>query len=241
VCGSLTPRGVQGNLELMPYRKVPIVEGEIYHVLNRSVARLPIFLNGRDYQRALETLYFYTFKELTLRFSHFNRLAEDQKKKFLKSLEQNGKRLIQVLAYCLMPNHIHFLIKEINEGGITAFTRNFQNSYAKYFNTKNDRNGSLFQSRFKAVRIETDEQLIHVGRYIHLNPLTAYVIKNPEELENYPWCSFSEYLGKQKLNIIADKKMLLSYFHSPNQFKKFTFDQMDYQRKLDRIKHLIAE
>lgn len=227
----------------MPYRKTPIVNGEIYHIFNRSVARLPIFLNLRDYQRAFETLYFYTFNNLSLRFSHYNRLPENQKRKFLGNLEQDRNRSVQFLAYCLMPNHLHFLIKEINDGGITTFIRNFQNSYAKYFNTKNNRNGALFQARFKAVRIESDEQLIHVARYIHLNPLTSYVIKNPEDLEDYPWCSFAEYLGKQKfnINIIADKSILLSYFPSIEHFKKFTFNQVDYQRKLDKIKHLIAE
>lgn len=224
----------------MPYRKVPIVVGEIYHVFNRSIARQPIFLRNKDYQRALETLYFYSFSKPNLRFSHYNRLPQLQKAEFLQNLKFKGKRRIQMYAYCLMPNHVHFLIKEIEERGIAVFMSNFQESFAKYFNIREDRTGSLFQSMFKAVRIESDEQLLHVSRYIHLNPITAYVIRDIAKLETYPWCSFGEYCGKQNQEII-DKKEILSYFPSIKHFKNFTSDQIDYQRKFAQIKHLILE
>lgn len=224
----------------MPYRKVPIVVGEIYHVFNRSVARQPIFLNNKAYQRALETLYFYSFSKQNLRFSHYNRLPQLQKAEFLQNLKLKAKRRIQMYAYCLMPNHVHFLIKEIEERGISTFMSNFQESFAKYFNIREDRTGSLFQSMFKAVRIESDEQFLHVSRYIHLNPLTSFVIKDIAELETYSWCSFGEYLREQDQGII-DKDKVLSYFSSIKHFKSFTLDQVDYQRKLAKIKHLILE
>ncbi len=139
-----------------------------------------------------------------------------------------------------MPNHVHFLIKEIRENGIAAFMSNFQNSYAKYFNLKNGRTGALFQAMFKAVLIETDEQLLHVVRYIHLNPLTSFILKNIEDLAKYPWSSFQEYLGKSKWNIV-DKDFILSFFPSLKHFIDFTKDQIDYQRELDKIKHLTFE
>lgn len=93
---------------------------------------------------------------------------------------------------------------------------------------------------FKAVRIETDEQLIHVGRYIHLNPLTAYVVRDFENLDKYKWSSYSTYMGKLKSEMI-DSSKILSYFSSIDKFIEFTKDQVTYQRELDQIKHLLLE
>lgn len=224
----------------MPYRKTILAEGEIYHIFNRSVARQPIFLTDTYYQRAHEVLSYYNNLNAPVRFSHFARLPISLKNEVLETLNKENQKLVQILAFCFMPNHVHFLIKEIREKGITTFMRIFQNSYAKYFNTKTERNGSLFQSMFKAVRILTDEQLLHVARYIHLNPVTSYILKNIEELKNYPWSSFPIYIGKQKSNIV-DTELVLSLFSSVEQFIKFTEDQVDYQRKLDKIKHLLLE
>lgn len=224
----------------MPYRRYPIVLGEIYHVFNRSIARQPIFLNQRDYQRALDVLYFYSFEKPGLRFSHYNRLSQEEKSKFLDNLKITKNKQIQLLAFCLMPNHIHLLVKGLQQRGIAIFMTNFQHSYAKYFNTKNKRTGSLFQSMFKAVRIETDEQLLHVVRYIHLNPLISYIVKDASNLEDYRWSSYPDYVGSRQLDFV-DPKMILRSFVSIDSFKKFTLDQVDYQRKLEEIKHLILE
>lgn len=222
----------------MPYRKIPIASGEIYHVFNRSVAKQPIFLYDRDYQRAIEVIKFYRHKDLPLRFSHYNRLPLEQKGQIGNLIEESPV-VIEILAFCLMPNHLHFLLKSLTEDGIIKFMSNLQNSYAKYFNIKHERTGTLFQPMFKAVRIESDEQLIHVCRYIHLNPVTAYLVKTIEDLENYPWSSYIYYLS-DSLSFIS-KELILSFFKNLKEFKKFTADQVDYQRRLNLIKHLSLE
>lgn len=224
----------------MPYRKTPLVSGEIYHIFNRSIARQPIFLTDSYYQRALETLSYYNNLTPPVRFSHFSRLPTSLKNEILENLNKDNQKLVQILAFCLMPNHVHFLIKEIRDKGITTFMRKFQNSYAKYFNTRTERSGSLFQSMFKAVRILTEEQLLHVTRYIHLNPVTAFVLKDTKELSNYPWTSYPIYIGRHSSNIISTNE-ILSFFSSKDKFIEFTNDQVDYQRKLDQIKHLLLE
>lgn len=223
----------------MSYRRTPIVTGEIYHTFNRSIARQPIFLNIRSYSRALALINFYSYIQPRLRFSHYNRLPLKGKADFLDDLKINGRKQIQLFAFCLMPNHVHFLIRQLEENGISRFMSNFQNSYAKYLNIKTDRTGGLFQSMFKAVRIESDEQLIHTCRYIHLNPLTSYVIKDIINLENYPWSSYSEYFKES--SDLVDTSLISEFFPSKKMFKKFTSDQVDYQRQLDKIKHLILE
>ncbi len=223
----------------MSYRRTPIVTGEIYHTFNRSIARQPIFLNVRSYSRALGLINFYSYVQPRLRFSHYNRLPLKEKANFLEDLKINGRKQIKLLAFCLMPNHVHFLMKELEKNGISRFMSNFQNSYAKYLNLKTDRTGSLFQSMFKAVRIESDEQLIHVCRYIHLNPLTSYVIKDTDDLERYQWSSYPEYF--KRTSDLIDIDLISEFFPSKKAFKRFTLDQVDYQRELDKVKHLSFE
>lgn len=224
----------------MPFRKIPIASGEIYHVFNRSVARQPIFLTINDYKRAIECIKFYIHDNLPLRFSHLNRLPIEQRDQIIKKIEDSPK-IVEIISFCLMSNHIHFLLKSLTENGIIKFMSNFQNSYAKYFNLKTDRNGTLFQPMFKAVRIEADEQLLHTSRYIHLNPLTAYLIKSMKDLEYYPWSSYPLYSNTNSSQNFITKEPILSFFKNISDFKKFTADQVDYQHKLDEIKHLIFE
>lgn len=223
----------------MPYRKVPLVAGEIYHVFNRSVAKQPIFLTDGDYNRALEVINFYRFGPLPLRFSHYKRLPTDQRKDFIEDLTKTGRQNIAILSFCLMPNHFHFLLKPLEDKATSIFMRKFQDSYSKYFNTRQKRTGSLFQAMFKAVRIETDDQLIHVSRYIHLNPASSHVVK-AESLSDYPWSSYKEFI-KEKNEFITETKLVLDYFKTRESYKKFVLDQADYQSKLDQIKHLALE
>ncbi len=224
----------------MPYRIVPIVRGEIYHIYNRSIAKLPIFLHSKDYQRGLELIDYYQLNKPPIRFSHYKRMAEDQRRNFILNLKKISEKRIEILAYCLMPNHVHFLFRQLTELGISDFMSNFQESYAKYFNFKEERSGALFQSMFKAVRIEDDDQLLHVVRYIHLNPVTAFIIKDFSNLENYSWCSYQEYINTYQ-HLVTNVKEILEYFTSVDEFIKFTSDQVEYQRQLDQIKHLILE
>lgn len=224
----------------MPYRKIFIATGEIYHVFNRSIAHQQIFPSQRDFQRILELIPFYRYKRPPLRFSHFIRLSQEQRITFINTLKNNQKKQIQILAFCIMPNHLHFLLKEVENHGIATFMRNLQNSYAKYFNTKNKRTGALFQSMFKAVRIETDEQLLHITRYIHLNPVTSYIIQQINTLSDYSWSSYRDYIGSRKSDIISTEQ-IRGFFPSLEKFKDFTINQVDYQRKLEQIKHLILE
>lgn len=221
----------------MSFRKSPVIKGEIYHVFNRSIAQQPIFLNFKDYQRALEVFKFYQFDKPSLRFSFYNRLTTAQKNDFLLGFSTQN-RIVEILCFCLMSNHVHFLLKNLTEDGITKFMGKFQNSYAKYFNIRQRRVGSLFQQNFKAVRIETEEQLIHVSRYIHLNPVTAYTIE-ATQLKDYRWSSYPEYLKRNSDFLSLD--LILSYFKNSVDYEKFVMDQAAYQRELDRIKHLIID
>lgn len=224
----------------MTYRREPIVPGEIYHIFNRSIAGEPIYSNARDYSRFLEVTDFYRFSSPQLRFSFFNRLPLVERNSFIQSLHERGLKLVSIYVFCLMPNHFHFLVKELIDQGIKKFISNLQNSYAKYFNIKKKREGSLFQEMFKSVRVETDEQFMHVARYIHLNPYSSYIVRSLPELENYNWSSLKDHLRTRSHGFV-DKDFLIQFYKSPAQLKAFTFDQADYQRELQGVKHLLFE
>lgn len=221
----------------MPRRRVIIATGETYHTFNRSVGKIPIFKTTKDYGRAIEVFSFYSYSKPPLRFSRYRLLPKDQRVAFLENLQINHPKIVELIAFCLMPNHFHFLIRETFPKGISTVMRNFQNSYAKYFNTKSERTGALFQSMFKAIRIETEEQLLHVCRYIHLNPITSYLVEGARGLDNYNWSSWVEYNRLDKHSLV-NASAVLSHFLTIEKFRSFTLDQADYQRTLEEIKHL---
>jgi putative transposase len=212
----------------MPVRKIPFVNGEYYHVLNRGVAQMAFFNEARNYKQFIKTMLYYQIENPKPRLSYFSPES---------NLLNADKKIVEIICYCLIPNHFHFLLKQLREKGVTEFISKLSNSYTKYFNIKNKRIGPLLQGEFKAIHIETNEQLIHLSRYIHLNPLVAYLIK---DLEEYHWSSYKEYIGLTKTNICS-KNIILEQFKSPQDYKQFVLDQEDYGKKLEMIKHQLMD
>lgn len=224
----------------MSRRITPIITNQIYHIFNRGIAGQPIFSSTYDYQRLLELISYYRFSSPDLRFSFYKRLPLAEKQTYLERMKQNKPLLIEIYAYCLMPNHYHLLVKELLENGIRKFIANMQNSYAKYFNTKRKRQGSLFTEMFKNVRVEDEEQFVHLARYIHLNPLTTYVISKKEELDTYPWSSFPGYFNNSPTEFL-ETNTLLSLYKANKDLETFTKDQIDYQRQIHNFTYLVLE
>ena len=144
-----------------------------------------------------------------------------------------------------MSNHFHILLKQLTENGISRFLSDLQNAYTRYFNIKQEKRGPLFSLQFKSVHIETDEQFVHVARYIHLNPYSSYVVKMIDDLFNYQWSSLREYLpnyNQLEIPIISQIKDIMSFYnYKPKEFIADLLDQSDYQRELEKIKHLILD
>ncbi len=211
----------------MPSRKVPFVNDEIYHIYNRGNEKRIIFDSSNYFKRFLKTLKYYQHEGPKPKLSRF----------FDSSFKLDPtKKIVEIIGYCLMPNHFHLLIKQIKDGGITEFVSKLSNSYTKYYNTKNNRVGSLFQGEFKSVHIDNYEQLIHVHRYIHLNPVVSYLAKKPED---YEWSSYSEFSeSKQDICLISE---ILALFASPEKYQEFVNDQIEYGQTLERLKHQLLE
>ena len=211
----------------MSARRTPLVTGEYYHIFNRGVAKMQIFNNFHDYNRFIKTMLYYAVEGPKPRLSIFAPTTTIL----------NDNKIVDIICYCLMPNHFHFLLKQKRDGGITEFISKLSNSYTKYFNVKNERVGPLLQGEFKSVHVDTDEQLIHLSRYIHLNPLVGYVTKN---LDDYRWSSYPEYTGEVDRKTCA-KEIVLDLFKSKEDYINFVLDQADYAKTLEAIKHQLLD
>lgn len=222
----------------MPRRYQILATQEIYHVFNRSIGKEQIFTHKRDLDRALELISYYRYPQ-QMRYSQFKLLSEDARHDYILRM-QKQQLLIEIYCFAFMPNHYHFLLKQTKEKGIVRFISNLQNSFAKYFNLKNRRDGGVFQCPFKAKRVETDEELLHISRYIHLNPVTSFLVSY-DQLINYSNTSYPVYHGDEISDDFVNTQGILSQFKKNEDYFSFVADQVDYQRKLGIIKHLIIE
>lgn len=220
----------------MPARFNPLVNSYYYHIFNRGVNKRPIFKKKYEYRRFLLLLKYYNYLDHPIKFSKFMTLVRDQRQEIWDRIS-NGKTNSDIISYCLMPNHFHLLLKQNSNSGISNLLANLQNSHARYFNIKNERVGPLFQGQFKAVRIDSEEQLLHVSRYVHLNPYSSGLVANTDKLMKYEWSSLPEYLNQANFPF-CKKDDILCNFKSEGSYKNFVLDNADYQKELDNIKHL---
>ena len=232
-------------------RKIPLVTGSIFHIYNRGVNKGPIFFSEEDCRNFLDIAVYY--KTNTAKLSDQRTIKRtlvttdgdtgspstgsgakpDQTKDLIIRKPAEEPR-VKILAYCLMPNHFHFIIKQLVDGGITTYMRHFINSYVHHINLKNERVGPLFQGRFKNVPVENDEQLMHLSRYIHLNPLVDNLVV---DLRDYTLSSYLNYLGEQEDKLVEPEEVI-GYFKTRTDYEKFVLDQANYAKELANIKHL---
>ncbi|MGE4357239.1 MAG: transposase [Candidatus Omnitrophota bacterium] len=208
--------------------------GEVYHVLNRSIAGFQVFNDESEYKRMRELFTYYQQEKPPLRFSRY---LNSNRSNSEKDNRGGDNKLVEIIAYCIMPTHFHLILQQKKEGGISIYMSNILNSYTRYFNTKHKRKGPLWEGRFKRIRVKTDEELLHLTRYIHLNPVTAYLVNKPE---NWQFSSYQEYLSQAEgNNKICNFSELLEI--KPSTYKTFVEDRIAYQRELAKIKNLLME
>ncbi len=205
---------------------------KIYHVFTKSIAGFQIFLSNKDYKRMLELLQYYKSNPI-LKFSEYKKLKNKIKIHYEKS--HKTSYLVEIIAYCLMPTHLHLILEEIEYPGISEYMRKILDSYTRYFNKKIGRKGPLWEGRIKKVFVESDTQLLHLTRYVHLNPVSAGLVKKPEDWE---YSSYKQYIGLEKEKI-CNKEKFLDILEK--EYKEFVEDRIDYQRSLEFIKHIILE
>lgn len=215
----------------MSYQQVIFATGEYYHIFNRGVEKREIFTTKRHYHRFTETLVYYQKGHPLIRFSFKKR------ERLAKETKVSPSPLVAIICFVFMPTHFHLLVQQLQDNGISMLLSKLSNSYTKYFNIKYNRVGPLFQGSFKAIRVEDDEQLVHLSRYIHLNPFVGLLVK---DLRNYPYSSYPEYLGVSEASI-CEKNPVLSHFRSVEDYEKFVLDQASYAKQIKSMERLLLD
>lgn len=204
----------------------------IFHICNKSISNYRIFSSAINTQRFIEILDYYNDVSNHKCFSDYINIKGQYESNNVLFQQINSH--VKFLAYCIMPDHYHLLVKIIIDKSFPLFIGKVNNSYSRFFNLMHNRKGPLWQSRFRAVLIQSNEQLLHVSRYIHLNPSTAGLVKKPEE---WKYSSYNDYINS---NTCLDNLKEIS-IRNPNTYKRFVEDQKDYQRTLKQIKKLTLD
>lgn len=243
----------------MPSKRPQFVNGEIYHIVNRDVEGRNLFQQISDYFRFIYCLYELNDKNLVRMEKRIKQRKKRKKERGSTPPHSRSREpLVEIIAFCLMPNHYHLTVRQLVDGGISLFMKKLGDSYVGYFNIKHDRKGrgSIFQGRFKAVHVKTNDQLINLICYIFTNPVELLEktwkeigVKNPEQainyLESYQWSSYLDCIGKPNFPSVTQRDFLTKVFGSPENIKKFVKGWILYKTELrkgyDEIKTLILE
>ncbi|HEY4511704.1 MAG TPA: transposase [Candidatus Paceibacterota bacterium] len=207
----------------MPSRKVNLVEGEYYHLFNRGVDKRDIFMDKEDVER---------FHQCMIEFNTKVPIGSIYENSFLKEKEKEDTPLVSFISYCLNPNHYHHIMTPLVEKGIESFMQRLGTGYTLYFNNKYKRSGSLFQGKFKASHIDSNEYLLHVSAYVNLNDKTHQLGGSSSKLVRSSW---DEYRGIEKMGI-CNKDIILNQFKNSKEYEQFALSSLiDIQeRKKDQ-------
>jgi len=240
----------------MPRQSTQLANNEIYHICLRAVGDDIIFKDDNDYFRGIFSVYeFNNSNFVNIWTRRRDRLIEKKREK-MSALGENsfsGKRdcLVEVLAFCFMPNHIHLLVRQLKDGGISRFMQKIGGGYAQYFNNKYQRKGHLF-NQFKAIHVSSNKQLKNVVTYIHCNPVSLINpnwktngIKNSDKVikfleKDYRWSSLFDYLDKKNFPSITIRDLVLKLMDGSdgiksdlenwvqyNKIEKFNYDKFE--------------
>jgi len=201
-------------MKYMSARKVPLVTGEFYHIYNRGVDKRTVFSDESDLERCMKSLE--DFNVIEPIGSIYEKSFAD--KRFGGQASKSGK-LVNFVAYCVNPNHYHFLLEQVADNGIEKFMHRLGTGYTRYFNEKEKRSGSLFQGRFKAVHIDSNEYLLHASAYVNLNDRVHQLGGQASKLVQSR-SSWGEYKGESKSNFCS-KGIILEQFKNAKEYQKF--------------------
>ena len=232
--------------------------GEIYHVVIRAVDPLELFRSEKDNLRFIYSLFTLNSMDSLpalfrkrLGISNFSRPDLET---MVNLIEKIGERkvLVEILAFCLMPNHVHLLIRQTQEGGISKFMQKTGTSYGMYYNKKYNRKGHVFQGRYGIVHIKDDEQLKTVFVYIHANPVSLIapgwkqtgiedLEKTIQFLENYKWSSYPDYLDNKNFPFLTKRDLLKKIMGGTENCKEFVNSWLEFKHELADLKYLTLE
>ena len=223
---------------------------EIYHALNRGVDKRKIFMDDRDYYRFVHDLFEFNDEECVLNNDfRFKRPTMGVGHQYIE--HKKRKMLVDVLAFCLMPNHYHLMLSPRIENGVSLFMKKLNGGYVNYFNKKHERTGTLFEGGYKSIKLESQAHFIHLPYYIHLNPLDLFAPEwrdgelkdyngSIKFLDSYRWSSHLDYLGEQNFPSVTSRNFLLEIFSGEKGYCKKIKEYLK-DLNLSRVKGFILE
>lgn len=230
-------------------KKPQFINNEIYHIYNRGVEKRDIFLDDQDRFRFIHNLFEFNNKNQVVNASYrFNPKSMEVEPQYFERQEKKPRKLlVEILTFCLMPNHYHLLLRQKIEKGIICFMQKLGTGYTMYFNQKNERVGPLFQGRFKAIHVNKQEYLDYLFHYIHFNPLDLTIpewregkIKNYqktiESLNSYRWSGHLDYISTKNFPSVTQREFLLKTFGGEKNYKDNItnwFKQMDERKEAE--------
>jgi len=200
--------------------------GAYYHIYNRGVEKRSIFQDDQDYKTFLSYLKFYLTNPNSI---DLRGLSSQVRPTSPSKILRNYSESIILIAYCLMPNHFHLFIKQNDDFSMSNFMSSLSTKYVRYFNTRYKRVGHLFQDRYKAVKVETENQWIHLSKYIHRNPQEILACEDcPRRLSEYKYSSYPNYLGLFHQSWIHPEEILTNFGgNSNNSYQNFVEEDLD--------------
>lgn len=214
-------------------RKTQLVENEHYHIYNRGVDKRDVFLDDFDYIRFLQSIQ--EFNSADPVGSLYEKHLREKKNESLASTKTKPPKLVEIVCYCLNPNHYHFILRQVAEKGIEKFMHKLGTGYTKYFNQKCKRSGALFQGRFKSSHIAPDN-FLYLSAYINCNAEVHGIAK----AESYQWSSFPDYIGKRN-GKLCSKEIILDQFRSQKDFHDFAKENAKAMKEKKEFEKLLLE
>lgn len=239
--------GVRPQPKFMPTKRAQLVNDEIYHIILRAVGDSVVFKNEDDYYRGIFSLYeFNSSSPVLILKRRRDRLVYKKRAKRLgsdpsQSIDRRDK-FIEILAFCFMSNHIHLVVRQLQENGISNFVKKVSGGYASYLNIKYKRKGHLF-NRFKAVHIESDDQLRNVIAYVWCNSISLIEpgykengVKDIKKVlkflfEKYRWSSLWDCVGKENFPSVIEKGYVFKILGDEKKCKKIVDNWVRYKAK----------
>lgn len=229
------------NSYIIKYMKrVVFANDYFYHIYNRGVDKRKIFLDEKDYFRFIHDLYEFNnigaALNVNFRFQQKEKIEDRENSPLIRNVKLR-ERLVDIVSFCLMPNHFHLILRQLKDGGIVKFMQKLGTGYTMGFNKKYKRSGALLQGRFKAILIDKDEYFLPLNNYIHFNPVSLIEpdwkekgIKDWQKvnkfLHNYRWSSFLDYIGIKNFPSVINKDFLLGYFSDEKKYKQYVADNL---------------
>ena len=231
-------------------KQPPFLNSYIYHVYNRGVEKRDIFMDDHDRFQFIHDLFEFNDENAVVRlqeysdFNNFNKSAEVQPPQIKRRQRKEPRKLLtEILAFVLMGNHYHLLLRQKIDNGVPKFMQKIGTGYTMSFNKKYERVGSLFQGRYKAVLVKKEEHLRYLPAYIHLNPMKIKISggstsRDWEFLKNYRWSSLPDYIGKKNCPSVTQREFLSATLGSTEEYKK---EIQSWLRKNENVENMINE